>query len=156
MTVSADVMDALILGTVHDYGEHALLVEFDGNAEVLAWCEALRAADLPGVVQVVDTAPVQVCDTLGGATIVVTVKLNRSLVTVMMALPAAIPERIAESPVADTILTFVVSEEVHSTRRPVSGTPALSNRVATSFSVPPTASVGDGESRPIDTTRASG
>jgi KipI family sensor histidine kinase inhibitor len=53
MAVSADVVDALILGTVHDYGEHALLLEFDGNAEVLAWCEALRAADLPGVVQVV-------------------------------------------------------------------------------------------------------
>lgn len=41
------------LGTVHDYGDQALLVEFGSNAEVLAWCEALRDADLPGVVDVV-------------------------------------------------------------------------------------------------------
>jgi KipI family sensor histidine kinase inhibitor len=53
MTVSADVMNAMSLGTVLDYGDQALLLEFDGTAEVLAWCQALRDADLPGVVDVV-------------------------------------------------------------------------------------------------------
>lgn len=53
MTVSAEVLDAMSLGTVHDYGDQALLLEFNDNAEVLAWCAALREADLPGVVDVV-------------------------------------------------------------------------------------------------------
>ncbi|MET0473974.1 MAG: allophanate hydrolase subunit 1 [Mycobacterium sp.] len=53
MTVSAEVMDAMTLGTVHDYGDRALLLEFDGTDEVLAWCEALRAAGLDGVVEIV-------------------------------------------------------------------------------------------------------
>jgi KipI family sensor histidine kinase inhibitor len=53
MTVSADVMNAMSLGTVLDYGDQALLLEFDSTAEVLAWCAALRDADLPGVVDVV-------------------------------------------------------------------------------------------------------
>ena len=41
---------------MHDYGDRALLLEFDGNAEVLAFCDALRAADLPGVLDVVPAA----------------------------------------------------------------------------------------------------
>jgi KipI family sensor histidine kinase inhibitor len=41
------------LGTVHDYGDQALLLDFDGTAEVLAWCDALRDADLLGVLDVV-------------------------------------------------------------------------------------------------------
>jgi KipI family sensor histidine kinase inhibitor len=53
MTVSAEVMNAISLCTVHDYGDQALLLEFDSTAEVLAWCEALRDADLLGVVDVV-------------------------------------------------------------------------------------------------------
>jgi len=53
MTVSAEVMDAMSLGTVHDYGDHALLLDFDGTDEVLAWSEALREADLIGVLDVV-------------------------------------------------------------------------------------------------------
>jgi KipI family sensor histidine kinase inhibitor len=38
---------------VHDYGDTALLLDFDSTAEVLAWCEALRDADLPGALDVV-------------------------------------------------------------------------------------------------------
>ncbi|MGE5695419.1 MAG: 5-oxoprolinase subunit B family protein [Candidatus Sericytochromatia bacterium] len=38
---------------VLDYGDHALLLECDGTAEVLAWTAALREADLPGVSDVV-------------------------------------------------------------------------------------------------------
>jgi KipI family sensor histidine kinase inhibitor len=56
MTMSADVMDTLVLGTVHDYGDQALLLEFDGNPEVLAWTAALRDADLAGVVEIVPAA----------------------------------------------------------------------------------------------------
>jgi KipI family sensor histidine kinase inhibitor len=53
MTVSAEVMDAMSLGTVHDYGDHALLLDFDSTDEVLAWSEAVREAGLIGVLDVV-------------------------------------------------------------------------------------------------------
>lgn len=43
-------------GTVRDYGDRALLLEFDDIAEVLAWSEALRGAALPGVLDVVPAA----------------------------------------------------------------------------------------------------
>jgi KipI family sensor histidine kinase inhibitor len=38
---------------VLDYGDHALLLQMDSTAEVLAWTAALREADLPGVVDIV-------------------------------------------------------------------------------------------------------
>lgn len=41
---------------VLDYGDRALLLEFDSSAEVLAWTDAVRAADLPGVVDIVPAA----------------------------------------------------------------------------------------------------
>jgi KipI family sensor histidine kinase inhibitor len=41
---------------VLDYGDHALLLQFDSTAEVLAWTHALRAADLLGVVDIVPAA----------------------------------------------------------------------------------------------------
>jgi KipI family sensor histidine kinase inhibitor len=55
MTVTAELVD-LDSGTgiaVLDYGDQALLLEFDTTAEVLAWSDALRAADLLGVLDVV-------------------------------------------------------------------------------------------------------
>jgi KipI family sensor histidine kinase inhibitor len=52
MTVS-DVTNTMSVGTIHDYGDHALLLEFDGTDEVLAWCDTLRAVELSGVVDVV-------------------------------------------------------------------------------------------------------
>lgn len=42
--------------SILDYGDRALLLEFDSTAEVLAWSAALRAAQLPGVVDVVPAA----------------------------------------------------------------------------------------------------
>lgn len=36
-----------------DYGDRALLLQFDRTAEVLAWAAALRAASLPGVTDIV-------------------------------------------------------------------------------------------------------
>jgi KipI family sensor histidine kinase inhibitor len=53
MSVTADLMDVSALGTVHDYGDQALLLEFDSTAEVLAWADALREAELLGVVDIV-------------------------------------------------------------------------------------------------------
>ena len=54
MSVTADVMDARpVTGTVHDYGDQALLLEFDSTAEVLAWTDALREAELLGVLDIV-------------------------------------------------------------------------------------------------------
>lgn len=41
---------------VHDYGDRALLLELGTTAEVLAWTEALRAAELPDVVDLVPAA----------------------------------------------------------------------------------------------------
>src|ERR1700761_4343243 len=53
MSVTADLMDVSALGTVHDYGDRALLLEFDSTADVLAWTEALRRAELLGVLDIV-------------------------------------------------------------------------------------------------------
>lgn len=41
---------------VLDYGDRALLLEFDNTAEVLTWTDALRVADFPGVVDIVPGA----------------------------------------------------------------------------------------------------
>jgi len=56
MSITADVMDVAKDTspiTLHDYGDQALLLEFDSTAEVLAWSAAVREADLPGVLDVV-------------------------------------------------------------------------------------------------------
>jgi KipI family sensor histidine kinase inhibitor len=53
MSVTADLMDVMALGTVRDYGDQALLLEFESTAEVLAWADALREADLLGVLDIV-------------------------------------------------------------------------------------------------------
>ncbi|GAS93680.1 allophanate hydrolase subunit 1 [Mycolicibacterium canariasense] len=42
-----------MLSTVREYGDQALLLEFDSTAEVLAWTAAIRDADLLGVVDIV-------------------------------------------------------------------------------------------------------
>lgn len=53
MTLMAEHMGGPALTTIHDYGDHALLLEFDGTSQVLAWADALRGANLPGVVDIV-------------------------------------------------------------------------------------------------------
>src|SRR5882757_11511153 len=53
MTVTAESMDVMSLGTVHDYGDQALLLEFESTAEVLTWADALHEADLLGVLDIV-------------------------------------------------------------------------------------------------------
>lgn len=50
MTVATDLT---VIGAVHDYGDQALLLQFDSTAEVLAWTTALREADLLGVLDIV-------------------------------------------------------------------------------------------------------
>jgi KipI family sensor histidine kinase inhibitor len=50
MTVTTD---AMVVSIVTDYGDQALLLEFDSTAEVLAWNDVLREADLLGVVDIV-------------------------------------------------------------------------------------------------------
>jgi KipI family sensor histidine kinase inhibitor len=42
--------------TVLDYGDRALLLQFDSTAEVLTWAAALRDAVLPGVLDIVPAA----------------------------------------------------------------------------------------------------
>jgi KipI family sensor histidine kinase inhibitor len=46
----------LVGNTVVDYGDRALMVQCGSTAEVLAWADALRAAPIPGVVDVVPAA----------------------------------------------------------------------------------------------------
>jgi len=50
MTVA---MDSMVIGTVRDYGDQALLLEFNSTAEVLAWTSTLHEAGLPGVLDIV-------------------------------------------------------------------------------------------------------
>ena len=50
MTVTTD---AMAIGTVTDYGDQALLLQFDSTAEVLAWTDVLSEAALLGVVDIV-------------------------------------------------------------------------------------------------------
>ncbi len=45
--------ESMVIGRVHDYGDQALLLEFDSTAKVLAWCDALTEADLLGVLDIV-------------------------------------------------------------------------------------------------------
>ncbi|BAX90629.1 5-oxoprolinase subunit B family protein [Mycobacterium shigaense] len=54
--VSQDLASELVGSVVHDYGDQALLVQCGSTAEVLAWADALRAAALPGVLDVVPAA----------------------------------------------------------------------------------------------------
>jgi KipI family sensor histidine kinase inhibitor len=46
-------MDLDVAHTVLDYGDQALLLQFDSTTDVLAWAAALREAALPGVLDVV-------------------------------------------------------------------------------------------------------
>ena len=43
----------MVIGSVIDYGDQALLLEFETTAEVLAWSDTLRNASLLGVVDIV-------------------------------------------------------------------------------------------------------
>jgi KipI family sensor histidine kinase inhibitor len=45
--------DSMVIGTVTDYGDQALLLQFDTTAEVLAWTDVLRDADLSDVIDIV-------------------------------------------------------------------------------------------------------
>lgn len=53
MSVASDVVEPLILPAVHEYGDHALLLEFDSTADVLAWTAKLHETDIPGAVDLV-------------------------------------------------------------------------------------------------------
>ncbi len=53
MGADAEFTGATSVRFVHDYGDRALLLQFDSTAEVLAWTDTLRACDLPGVVDIV-------------------------------------------------------------------------------------------------------
>lgn len=56
MTAVPDVVDPTVRSDVLDYGDRALLLQFDSTADVLAWTDALRAAALPGVLDIVPAA----------------------------------------------------------------------------------------------------
>jgi KipI family sensor histidine kinase inhibitor len=47
------ITDAMVIGTITDYGDQALLLQFDSTAEVLAWNDVIRDAEVLGVVDIV-------------------------------------------------------------------------------------------------------
>ncbi len=53
MSAALDFTDLPKTDMVLDYGDCGLLLQFDRTAEVLAWTTALRAAGLPGVIDIV-------------------------------------------------------------------------------------------------------
>jgi KipI family sensor histidine kinase inhibitor len=57
MSVTADVTQPNAADTgpmaTHDYGDQALLLEFENTTEVLAWTDAIRDAELLGVLDIV-------------------------------------------------------------------------------------------------------
>lgn len=53
MSVTTEIKPSGALSTVRDYGDQALLLEFDSTADVLAWTETLQKAGLPGVLDIV-------------------------------------------------------------------------------------------------------
>jgi KipI family sensor histidine kinase inhibitor len=57
MSVTADVKDVNTKGAgpamIRDYGDRALLLEFDSTDEVLSWSAAIREAELLGVLDIV-------------------------------------------------------------------------------------------------------
>ena len=51
-----DLPTELVGNVVFDYGDQALMVQCGSSAEVLAWMDALGAAALPGVLDIVPAA----------------------------------------------------------------------------------------------------
>jgi KipI family sensor histidine kinase inhibitor len=49
-------MTSSLTETILDYGDQALLLQFDSTAEVLAWTGALREVAMPGVLDIVPAA----------------------------------------------------------------------------------------------------
>jgi KipI family sensor histidine kinase inhibitor len=49
-------MDLSVADIVLDYGDQALLLQFDNTTDVLAWTAAIREAALPGVLDIVPAA----------------------------------------------------------------------------------------------------
>ena len=49
-------MDLGVANTVLEYGDQALLLQFDNTTDVLAWTAAIREAALPGVLDIVPAA----------------------------------------------------------------------------------------------------
>jgi len=49
-------LDVKVVDMVRDYGDCALLLECSDTAEVLAWADTLREAELPGVLDIVPAA----------------------------------------------------------------------------------------------------
>lgn len=57
---------------VLDYGDHALLLECESTAEVIAWTDALRAADLLGVTDIVPASRTVMVKVHGARNLLVT------------------------------------------------------------------------------------
>ena len=95
--LSRGLATELVGNTVLDYGDQALMVQCGSTAEVLAWADALRAAALPGVVDVV----------LAARTVLVKLDGPRSQGVVRRRL-GKMPVTAAEAPPADRRADVVI------------------------------------------------
>jgi KipI family sensor histidine kinase inhibitor len=89
MSVATDLM---VAATVLDYGDQALLLQFDSTAEVSAWTAALREAALPGVLDMVPAFRTVLLKLVGPRYQGVTRQRLRKLRVSTDALPAAPPD----------------------------------------------------------------
>lgn len=65
MTVTTEIQVPASLGVIRDYGDQALLLEFDSTAAVLAWTDTLTRAGLPGVLDIVPASRTVLCKLAG-------------------------------------------------------------------------------------------
>ncbi len=97
--------ESMGIDTVTDYGDQALLLQFDSTAEVLAWSDVLRDADLPGVVDIVPAS----------RTVLVKLHRPRYQLAARQALSKLrlAPEAIAEATAAADVRADVVIDVVY-------------------------------------------
>ncbi len=149
--LSADLPADLVGNTVLDYGDQALMLQCGSTADVLAWSAALRAAALPGVVDIVP-APGTVLVKLDGPRYQrVTRQRLRKLRVIPEAVPPAPADRSADM-VIDVVydgpdLTEVASHTGLTTAQVINAHTSTLWRVGFGGSVPGFAYLLDGDPR---------
>jgi KipI family sensor histidine kinase inhibitor len=84
-----DLTADLVASTILDYGDHALMLQCGSTADVLAWAAALRAAALPGVVDIVPASRTVLVKLDGPRYLGVTRQRLRKLRAIRDVIPAA-------------------------------------------------------------------
>jgi KipI family sensor histidine kinase inhibitor len=149
--LSTDLAAGLVASTVLDYGDHALMLQCGSTAEVLAWAAALRAAALPGVVDIVPASRTVLVKLEDPRHQGVTRQRLRKLRVTPDAIPAAPADRSADL-VIDVVydgpdLTEVASHTGLTTAQVINAHTSTPWRVGFGGSVPGFAYLLDGDPR---------